>query len=240
MARKRIKQKEVNLIEEQDKKESLENVSSKVNSIGYQGHIKVSVLKKDKLISTRKFNNSGRYPLFQFITDCLAGNYKNAEIHRPYCLALFTIGGETDNLESDSLKWSEIKDNIKTSDNKIGYYAQSKNKVTYGDLFLKTVPKVEVKSGIIGNASITYTFNIPFSHIYTESKTGINLVCLYDRENRRNYDNPSAFFFVMNDDGTRVTSLVDTELLTDNSAVNYNLIIEWTLDISNKEEGDFQ
>ena len=231
MARKKVKKEEsINYILSDNK---VDNVN-----VGYKGDVKISVIKRNKTVSIKKFKNSGRYPLFQFIVECLAGNYKNADIHRPYSLALFTIGSKDVQTKEEDLQLTKIYSNIKEYG--IGHYATAEKRVTYGDVVIKTVPKVEVKSNVIGNASITYTFNIPFSHIYTESDTGINLICLYDRENRRIYDNPSAFFFSVDENTQKVVNLVDSELLKDNSAVNYNLIIEWTLNISNLEEGDIE
>ena len=73
MARSKKKTEE---IKEKNSEKELE-ATPKNDSIKYKGTIGVSILKNGKVIKTNKFHNNGRYPLFQFLCECLRSNYKN-------------------------------------------------------------------------------------------------------------------------------------------------------------------
>ena len=124
--------------------------------IEYNGKIKVLVKKKNKTIISKSFKNSGRYPLFSFIAQCLVGNYKDAEINRPYSIVLFSIQ-----------KGTSITGILNTiaDDGNLNFYAKNDNKLTYGEFPIRTLPNITVNRGGIGDAKVTYSFIIPFIHI---------------------------------------------------------------------------
>ena len=60
------------------------------NVINYKGVIKVKIKNgKDKVIHSRQYTNNGALPLFQFLSDCLRGEYVSAEKYRPKAIVLF-------------------------------------------------------------------------------------------------------------------------------------------------------
>jgi hypothetical protein len=68
-------------------------VTSKTDSISYQGKVTVKVVKGSKTISTKNYSNAGLPRLFEFLGKALAGNY--SENLRPCKVKLFTYNGKT-------------------------------------------------------------------------------------------------------------------------------------------------
>ena len=54
--------------------------------IGYKGKVKIELKHGDKTYKTIHYNNSGKSPLFDFLLDCLAGNYN--DYNRPQFIML--------------------------------------------------------------------------------------------------------------------------------------------------------
>lgn len=52
-------------------------------TIGYSGKINVNVTNRGKKVYSGTFHNIGGTKLFQFICQCLAGQYSSAESNRP-------------------------------------------------------------------------------------------------------------------------------------------------------------
>jgi len=59
-------------------------------SVNYKGIVKVSIVNgQNKTISTNTYYNNGTNNLFNFIANCIAGNYINHEKYRPCKIALY-------------------------------------------------------------------------------------------------------------------------------------------------------
>lgn len=231
-------------------------------NITYEGKVKVSLYKKDKLKSTKIYKNQGRWPLFTFLTNCLKGDYKNIELYRPKFIVLYSIPRTylNDRKEiPDLIPEINDKSGVKGQNTDIAYYTLPEFKKNSVIISLDSSPKIVTDSdGIIGYSSITYTFKIPFTQLSLQKELGvdswnaepysytwnpINLVALYSGEyipnnNLANYSQPSAFFFPawINKKGevTKILgSLIGANEATDNSS-EYSLSIEWTLTLGNK------
>ena len=61
-------------------------------SISYTGNVKVSVVRDGKVIKKRRGRNSGKLPLFSFLTNCLIGAYNDKL--RPRFIKLFNDSDE--------------------------------------------------------------------------------------------------------------------------------------------------
>ena len=63
------------------------NSSSTSSNIIYQGSVKVTVKKGNKIISSKNYHNAGGIPLFNFLNSCIAGKYQEKD--RPKNIMLF-------------------------------------------------------------------------------------------------------------------------------------------------------
>ena len=57
--------------------------------IKYTGQVTVTIKQKDKIISQQTYHNNGKYELFRFLCECIAGKY-NSDLG-PYYIRLFTF-----------------------------------------------------------------------------------------------------------------------------------------------------
>ena len=223
--------------------------------INYQGSIKVSVVRGDKVVRKKTFKNEGRWPLFRHLVECLRGNYEEAEGNRPIVLGLFSIPyNDSSSGNIPTIREGEISS--LSDKQKVSYYAKLDNSRLGSPGLFMTQPKIEVEdTKNIGSANITYTFLIPFSVIsvkplvasentdwYTEGYRlePLNLVCLYGKNNcwltnkeddKPYYGNPSAYFFVTENNTRKLGSLIPKDITA--LSAEYSLKIEWTLTLSN-------
>jgi len=117
-----------------------EKYSKSIESLNYEGEITVKLVDGERVLSTKKYHNTGREPLFNFFTYCLAGNFTAASDLRPCRIILFELDeGET----AGTFKAEYWNDKTKVSSTV--YYDST---VTPG-----------AQDGI---STITYHFRIPF------------------------------------------------------------------------------
>ena len=64
------------------------------NNIGYTGIVKLSQYTKNKKFKIAEIHNEGGKPLFDFLADCLIGNFTVAATNRPNKIALLNINDE--------------------------------------------------------------------------------------------------------------------------------------------------
>ena len=237
-----------------------QTLNTPLNSILYEGNIHVRVLRNNKVIREKTFQNNGRWPLFSHLVSALAGQYSEAEKNRPLVIGIYTIDyNETPDANGAI---PEINDSG-TDANKISTYAKFKNIRSGSPGMFMTAPEVKVTENEgIGTATITYDFLVPFnSLIFTDSggwKTATSedqrykidplcLVCLYSKSNYWNanrdldetetYGNPSAFFFVPNEKhSTLLGSLLPMDMSV--SSNEYSLEIKWVLTFDNKPKSN--
>ena len=197
------------------------------NNIKYEGNAKISICKDDKILRTISVKNAGRFPLFQFITECLLGNYRSAELKRPITICAF----------SADVKPTDGNTYIPTINEKnpISNYATYDNKVTFGDIAFASVPEVYIDSNGDGYAEITYTFKIPFVQMAIPLGKNVNLIALYSRETRQSIVNPNAYIWIPDEEEpTKLGGLLSDAELNNGDNVSYNVLIKWTLRIGNK------
>lgn len=151
--------------------------------IGYAGTINAKIKRGDTIISEKQYHNQGRFTLFKFICDALAGNF-NASL-RPCKIKLFN--------ESHPAS-PEI------------YYSTT--------ALARTPAAGEASDGY----SITYSFSIPAVYITSDEITEARL---YGKNSSENDDYLASFLF--NEGACSKPEGADSLLL-----------IEWTLNISNK------
>ena len=73
-----------------NKKENPEIVKKQDTiSIGYSGKVTVTVVDDRKVVSRKVGHNAGGQPLFQFLAQCLCGNYENTKPLQPLKIKLF-------------------------------------------------------------------------------------------------------------------------------------------------------
>jgi hypothetical protein len=75
------------------------------NTLGYTGVVTLSRYHNNKKYELIKIHNNGKSPLFDFLADCLIGNYEAAAQSRPTMIKLLKVTsseGATDSLESAS------------------------------------------------------------------------------------------------------------------------------------------
>lgn len=146
------------------------------NSLAYRGDITIQLLRGKKVYKTIKTHNAGELPLFEFMANCLAGNYypnKVPKFIRTFCY-------------NDGMQDKET----------------TKMLVPYSDLILEK----NVDNVADPYYTVTMKFLIPFAYIMSASESnrttnGTNKICLYSNENsEENNGNPSASFILYNED----------------------------------------
>lgn len=200
------------------KKKKQQPVKQQTSSIGYTGNITVSVQAGNKIISKKTYHNNGSKALFKFLATCIRGDYATADSMRPFSIKLFkVVEGQNpqdirDYLDGEGWKkeGSFKSDKIQLASNEISY-----NKTA-------TINNDEV--------SATLHFRIPYAYIF-ENK--IYMACVYGK-NSHDDINWSAYYLLTNAETKGETGQEIWTPLTISQTKNYNLLIDWTMSISNK------
>ena len=211
-------------------------VEASDTSFSYTGTINVSLKKGNKTYFTKRYKNKGRWPLFTFLNRCLRGDYNNAEAFRPKYINAF---GNDSWINQDP---PDITDENTTEGHNIGDYFKEDYRVTVSSYPYLSLPDVWDNpynpTLNIGESSVTYKFDIPFSQILSDKP--VCAFALYaapvtasgDQSHLTDINNPCAYFFILDEHGKVTDMLKDVrESYTD----EYNLYIEWTLSISNRQ-----
>ena len=206
----------------------MNTTNNNVQGLKYSGHITITYKKGNRVLKVEKYKNAGRWPLFYFLNNALKGDYSLADKWRPKFILLF-------NAADEGAQIPEINDTGVES-NKIGSYANDNKKRSFTPILYSEDPVInKVENQGIGSGSLTYKFVIPFTHIDT-SKGAINLIGIYSSEqiSTKKYDEPSMYFFVskINDAGDTVLGNINS-VTSGNKDAEYNVFIEWTLNITN-------
>ena len=205
-----------------NKKENPEIVKKQDTiSVGYPGKVTVTVVDDRKVVSRKVGHNAGGQPLFQFLAQCLCGNYENTKPLQPLKIRLFyNKATDTTAATTNINNWvsSDSNTSIEEASNFIFVNAPGATeeiKITdkQGNLVAKN-----------GYKAILH-FRVPFSFV-TYNK--INQICLY-AQNESDPKIYSAYYLFT--DSTDVEKLAPIKV--NNQQASYNLIIEWELSISN-------
>ena len=118
-------------------------------SVNYKGIVKVSIVNgQNKTISTNTYHNNGTNNLFNFIANCIAGNYINHEKYRPCKIALYRAAESGSNIKSE--------------------YRMS------NFIFQDGAAKVKnISTGLTSGCEVIYHFRIPFVQL-TSSKNVVS------------------------------------------------------------------
>ena len=205
-----------------NKKENPEIVKKQDTiSVGYSGKVTVTVVDDRKVVSRKVGHNAGGQPLFQFLAQCLCGNYENTKPLQPLKIRLFyNKATDTTAATTNINNWvgSDSNTSIEEASNFIFVNAPSATeeiKITdkQGNLIAKN-----------GYKAILH-FRVPFSFVTHDE---INQICLY-AQNESDPKIYSAYYLFT--DSTDVEKLAPIKV--NNQQASYNLIIEWELSISN-------
>jgi len=98
----RTKKTETNtepIVEEIKKEDKVETSKPEVSTasgltVGYQGKIDITIKKGNRTISRKTYHNAGHTDLFNFLYDCLVGEYQ--KLNRPCKIKLYKIKDETE------------------------------------------------------------------------------------------------------------------------------------------------
>ena len=205
-----------------NKKENPEIVKKQDTiSVGYSGKVTVTVVDDRKVVSRKVGHNAGGQPLFQFLAQCLCGNYENTKPLQPLKIRLFyNKATDTTAATTNISNWvgSDSNTSIEEASNFIFVNAPSATeeiKITdkQGNLVAKN-----------GYKAILH-FRVPFSFV---TRNEINQICLY-AQNEIDPKRYSAYYLFT--DSTDAEKLAPIKV--NNQQASYNLIIEWELSIAN-------
>lgn len=179
------------------------------NTILYSGYVKISLVGPNgKVLLQKESHNSGKSPLFEFLSYCLVGNYYS-EL-RPCRIRLFTKGTNesisTPRFDSDTCVSEAVLHEPGTQLNKESEAYQ-----------------------------VTYHFKIPYAFISldtTGSDAIIYKLALYSNKNssESDLDSPSATYLFTNTAGTDWADAADAINLAGLQS-NYSIIVDWTMTI---------
>jgi len=177
----------------------------------YSGTIKVSEYKGKELISTRNYHNKGCSPLFRFFAKCLGGDFNAANILRPTKIKLFDIAGRADSrFYPKDFDWNGDGNSVRTA-------------VSTDFIYLDSLVQVDEDKA-------TFRFSIPYSYLIGN---WLSLVAIYSGTETLD-SNPSAYYLLTKSAivSDKTTEVLDPISFEDKNS-NYNLLIEWTMKISN-------
>ena len=207
-----------------NKKENTEIVKKQDTiSVGYSGKVKVTVVDDRKVVSRKVGHNAGGQPLFQFLAQCLCGNYKNTEPLQPLKIRLFY-----NNAEDETIATTNIK-NWVGSEGEFSGITEASNFIFINAPNTTEEIEIEDKKGntIKNGYKAILHFRVPFSFV---THNEINQICLY-AQNEVDPKRYSAYYLFKDSANTKKLAPIKV----DNQQTSYNLIIEWELSISNIE-----
>lgn len=192
-------------------------------SVGYSGKVKVTVVDDRKIVSRKVGHNAGGQPLFQFLAQCLCGNYENAEQSQPLKIRLFYNKAETKTAATVNIKnWVGSASNTSIEDASNFIFVNAPG----------ATEEIEDENGNKNGYKSILHFRVPFSFVtYSE----INQICLY-AQNEIDPKKYSAYYLFT--DSTDEETLAPIKV--NNQQASYNLIIEWELSIANVESTNTQ
>ncbi len=192
-------------------------------TLAYQGKVVVRVQdNKGRIIRSNTLHNEGGSELFEFICKCLAGEYSSANAKKPTKIIALTFEDLENVPTVSSVRTSLLTANILRDSN---------------PLFISASPMISITNtpGVAKDPSdehniyeVPYTttihFRLPYSLITTSAIYGF---ALYGME-QNDTNKWSAVYLCTNttdDSWAPITEI--------NSAVNFNLLIDWELKLLN-------
>lgn len=176
----------------------------------YSGKVTISSYLGDRLIQTETSHNAGLPKLFQFIGNCLQGNWSNAKSNRPCKLVLLRTA------DAESRQINSPLDTA-TSD----YWSED---------YAISSPIIYDSAAIIQRtgettSAVTYHFRVPFLSLISGSQ--IKKLLLLPT-NPSSYQTDACAYYILNE-----------PIQVPESGGNFTVIVEWTLTFNNEaNEGD--
>lgn len=173
----------------------------------YQGKVKIQVARGTKILSSKTYTNNGLPNLFKYISHALAGSYYPSL--RPCKIKVLKY----DRVGSDAktpttFMWETDKQDLVEISPYIAYDATPIVKTT------------------VNSYATVFRFKIPFDWLFART---FNIIGLYSEANGE----CAYFLFTKPDAETEGLVVWDTQNLGDETG-NDSLIIEWTMEVSNK------
>ena len=188
-------------------------------SVGYSGKVIVTVVDDRKVVSRKVGHNAGGQPLFQFLAQCLCGNYENTKPLQPLKIKLFYNNATNEN---DAI--TNIQNWVKSEGDFTSVVSAS------NFIFVNAAGATEEIADEEGNKNgckAILHFRVPFSFV---TRTEINQICLYAQN--ANDDKKYSAYYLFTDSKNKEKL---APIKVNNQQASYNLIIEWELSIANVE-----
>lgn len=208
-----------------NKKENPEMIKKQDTiSVGYSGKVTVTVVDDRKVVSRKVGHNAGGQPLFQFLAQCLCGNYENTKPLQPLKIRLFYNKGiDVADAKTKIQTWA-------TSEEGSTDVTEASNFIFVNAPSTTEEIKITDKQGNLvaknGYKAILH-FRVPYSLVTCNE---VNQICLY-AQNENNPKKYSAYYLFI--DSKNKENLAPIKV--NNQQASYSLIIEWELSISNVE-----
>ena len=200
-----------------NKKENPEIVKKQDTiSVGYSGKVTVTVVDDRKVVSRKVGHNAGGQSLFQFLAQCLCGNYENTKPLQPLKIKLFyNKATDTTAATTNINNWvgSDSNTSIEEASNFIFVNAAG-----------ATEEIVDEEGNKNGYKAILH-FRVPFSFV---TKNEVNQICLYAQNENDDKKYSAYYLFKDSKDEKKLAPIK-----VNNQQASYNLIIEWELSIAN-------
>ena len=173
-------------------------------TIQYTGKVTISLKRKDTVVSTYTYHNTGTDWLFKFLCYCVKGDYRTAEAIRPFKVKLFY------NRQQHPTNSAPVINECDPATN-----------------FISTNKPVTIKT--VGNkTTATLHFLVPFANIFTLISS-INQVCLYGTGEVNNENYMAYYYFIDQNDPNSWKPITISKA----NRTNYSLIIEWEMSFDN-------
>lgn len=186
-------------------------------SVGYSGKVIVTVVDDRKVVSRKVGHNAGGQPLFQFLAQCLCGNYENTKPLQPLKIKLFYNNATNE------------KDAIANIQNWVKSEGDFTSVVSASNFIFVNAPgateEIADEEGNKNGYKAILHFRVPFSFV---TKNEVNQICLYAQ--KENDDKKYSAYYLFKDSKNKEKL---APIKVNNQQASYNLIIEWELSIAN-------
>jgi hypothetical protein len=186
--------------------ETSKQVSTQADTLSYQGKVKCQIMHGNKIISTKNYSNNGLPDLFKYISHAIAGTYYSAL--RPCKIALFSCATTGHYADPTSFNWEEAFKN--------------KALVEASPYVVYDAAPIVVATNT--GCSTVFRFKIPFNWLYRKT---FNVIGFFTE------NNSACAYYLFTKEGSNSTKEWEPQELDDVTG-NYSLIIEWTMEVSNK------
>lgn len=189
-----------------------DQIATNKDSLEYSGNVTIKLYDGERLLRTSKHHNTGCAKLFNFIADCLTGNFSGAKSSRPCKVVLFKH-------DTDYPIGSDKDDTVTFQPNSFNEKSRVSTKVFYDTTIYPGINED-------GSSSITYHFRIPFLCLVGGER--VYKVGLYPNTISDLRTDICAYYLLAKDEENKQDFEIPTE------GGNFTVIIDWTLTIKNK------